>query len=165
MDIRHATSADQEQISRAIYAAWRWRDPWDDQAYLEHRARGGADSYVDGFGQQPGDKGFLAVEGRQVIGAAWYRLFTAENHREGFVAEDLPEIVIAVDEAMRGQGIGRVLISRLVAEADATGLRGMSLHVSADNVAAQRLYRSLGFTTTSDLDGGHIMVKEFNASG
>lgn len=164
MKIRYATSADQEAICRAIFAAWRWRHSWDDQSYLEHRARGGADSYVDGFDQQPGDTGFLAVEGRRVVGAAWYRLFTTEKHREGFVAEDMPELVIAVDQAMRGQGIGRALINRLIAEADAAGLRGMSLHVSADNIAAQSLYKSLGFTTSSDHDNSHIMAKEFNAS-
>ncbi|MFD2341035.1 tRNA (adenosine(37)-N6)-threonylcarbamoyltransferase complex transferase subunit TsaD [Clavibacter tessellarius] len=52
---------------------------------------------------------------------------------------------IAVAEPARGRGIGRALLTRLVAEAHARGAREVLLEVRADNPVAQALYSSLGF--------------------
>lgn len=52
---------------------------------------------------------------------------------------------IAVTEAARGRGIGRALLTRLLAEAHARGAREVLLEVRADNPVAQALYSSLGF--------------------
>ncbi|MDA3806031.1 tRNA (adenosine(37)-N6)-threonylcarbamoyltransferase complex transferase subunit TsaD [Clavibacter sp. CT19] len=52
---------------------------------------------------------------------------------------------IAVAESARGRGIGRALLTRLVAEAHARGAREVLLEVRADNPVAQALYTSLGF--------------------
>ncbi|OUE24021.1 tRNA N6-adenosine threonylcarbamoyltransferase [Clavibacter michiganensis] len=52
---------------------------------------------------------------------------------------------IAVAESARGRGIGRALLTRLVAEAHARGAREVLLEVRADNPVAQALYSSLGF--------------------
>lgn len=50
-----------------------------------------------------------------------------------------------VDEAYRGQGIGRALATALLNEARRTGYGQMRLSTGAKQVAAQQLYRSLGF--------------------
>jgi N6-L-threonylcarbamoyladenine synthase len=52
---------------------------------------------------------------------------------------------IAVADGSRGRGIGRALLTRLVAEAHARGAREVLLEVRADNPVAQSLYSSLGF--------------------
>jgi N6-L-threonylcarbamoyladenine synthase len=52
---------------------------------------------------------------------------------------------IAVAEGSRGRGIGRALLTRLVAEAHARGAREVLLEVRDDNPVAQALYSSLGF--------------------
>ncbi|MCU1637026.1 MAG: N(6)-L-threonylcarbamoyladenine synthase TsaD [Cryobacterium sp.] len=52
---------------------------------------------------------------------------------------------IAVSEAARGRGLGRVLMLTLIAEARKRGARHLFLEVRADNPSAQRLYRRLGF--------------------
>lgn len=52
---------------------------------------------------------------------------------------------IAVAAGSRGRGIGRALLTRLVAEAHARGAREVLLEVRADNPVAQALYSSLGF--------------------
>ena len=52
---------------------------------------------------------------------------------------------IAVAESARGRGIGRALLTRLVAEAHARAAREVLLEVRADNPVAQALYSSLGF--------------------
>lgn len=52
---------------------------------------------------------------------------------------------VAVDPAQRGQGIGRALMTHLLAEARQRGARRATLEVRASNHAARRLYESLGF--------------------
>jgi N6-L-threonylcarbamoyladenine synthase len=52
---------------------------------------------------------------------------------------------IAVADGSRGRGIGRALLTRLVAEAHSRGAREVLLEVRADNPVAQSLYSSLGF--------------------
>ncbi len=52
---------------------------------------------------------------------------------------------IAVADGSRGRGIGRALLTRLVAEANVRGAREVLLEVRADNPVAQALYSSLGF--------------------
>ena len=52
---------------------------------------------------------------------------------------------IALDEAARGGGRGRTLLTTLLAEADRRGLREVFLDVRADNPVAQSLYVSEGF--------------------
>ena len=52
---------------------------------------------------------------------------------------------IAVEPEFRGQGLGRRLMKRLIAEARVLAAAEMFLEVRADNPVAQRLYQSLGF--------------------
>jgi ribosomal-protein-alanine N-acetyltransferase len=52
---------------------------------------------------------------------------------------------IAVAPVARRQGLGRLLMERLIAEADARGATQVFLEVRADNPNAQHLYESLGF--------------------
>jgi ribosomal-protein-alanine acetyltransferase len=52
---------------------------------------------------------------------------------------------IAVAEAARRGGLGRVLMRQLIAEARQRGAEEVFLEVRADNESAQNLYRSLGF--------------------
>jgi len=52
---------------------------------------------------------------------------------------------IAVAPSARRQGLGRVLMLRLIDEARERGAREIFLEVRADNPGAQALYESLGF--------------------
>lgn len=52
---------------------------------------------------------------------------------------------IAVSELAQRQGLGRVLMLRLIDEARARGARELFLEVRADNPGAQHLYTKLGF--------------------
>lgn len=106
IELRPATSGDGVHIIRALFAAWQWRHPWDEMSFQQHLASKSPDSYVDDFGRRDGDAGVIAEDrttsGRQFAGAAWYRFFTVDAHRAGFVAEDMLELVIAVEEGYRG---------------------------------------------------------------
>ena len=100
--------------------------------------------YATDWGK-PGDLGILAVlnETAQPIGAAWLRLFAAEDPGYGFVAADIPEISVALLPDFRGMGVGTVLLADLIHTARPF-YPALSLSVSPGN-PAQRLYERLGF--------------------
>jgi GNAT superfamily N-acetyltransferase len=100
--------------------------------------------YVLDWGKA-GDKGFAAVDEltSQPVGAAWMRLFTAENKGYGYVGEGVPELSVALLPTYRNRGIGTTLLKYLIEEARREH-PALSLSVSSDNPAV-RLYRRLGF--------------------
>jgi len=111
--------------------------------------------YVLGW-PQPGDFGVIAEDGRPV-GAAWWRYLSAADPGYGYVRDDVPELSIAVAPGHRRTGVGWTLLERLLAEAQARELVGVSLSVETDN-GARRLYESVGFRTVSDLGGALTML-------
>jgi ribosomal-protein-alanine N-acetyltransferase len=58
-------------------------------------------------------------------------------------------MTIAVAPPAQGQGLGAVLLHWLIAEARRAGAEHLMLEVRADNVVAQRLYRTAGFAMLS----------------
>ena len=98
--------------------------------------------YLDGWPRQ-GDHGLVAEQDGPV-GAAWYRTYTQANHGHGFVAEDVPELSIAVIASRRHQGIGRLLLIGLIEASEVQGYAALSLSVNHDN-PARGLYESVGF--------------------
>ncbi len=100
--------------------------------------------YVEGWGRR-GDQAVVAAEhtGRQ-LGAAWYRLFTAQDPAYGFVSEDVPEVTMGVVDDARGRGIGSALLKRIVEQAREEGFDALSLSVEADSEAVA-LYERHGF--------------------
>lgn len=93
------------------------------------------------FGAQEGDRSMAAVVGGQVIGAAWVRRMRGY----GFVAEEVPELSMALRRSWRGRGIGTRLLQALLAHLDTDGVRQVSLSVQRGNRAAWRLYKRSGF--------------------
>lgn len=60
--------------------------------------------------------------------------------------------LLAVDPAARGQGIGRRLTEACIEQARRHGHRQLVLHTTAAMQAAWKLYTSMGFTRSPDLD-------------
>ena len=98
--------------------------------------------YLEGW-PRPGDHGLIAEQDRP-LGAAWYRTYAAAHPGYGFVAEDIPELSIAVVDSHRQQGIGRQLLVGLTEASEAQGHAALSLSVNLDN-PARHLYESVGF--------------------
>jgi ribosomal protein S18 acetylase RimI-like enzyme len=91
----------------------------------------------------PGQFVFVIEDER---GAAKGALWGAEEERLGRRCAFLYDI--RVDEASRGQGIGRLAMQLLEREVRARGLNSLELNVFGGNTIARSLYRSLGYTET-----------------
>jgi GNAT superfamily N-acetyltransferase len=119
--------------------------------------------YFVGMGR-PGDGGVVAVtaDGAR-LGAAWYRLFSAEEPGWGFIAVDVPELAMGVVAEARGRGIGGALLDALLALAREQGFGALSLAVDRQNPAARRLYERKGFRDagiSDPTDSGVTMVAD-----
>jgi ribosomal protein S18 acetylase RimI-like enzyme len=112
--------------------------------------------YLAGWPRR-GDYGLVA-EHDGPVGAAWYRTYTEGNHGYGFVADDVPELSIAVVASHRHQGIGRRLLVELIEASVAQGYRAMSLSVVEDN-PARGLYESTGFVPVEKHGRSWTMIR------
>lgn len=141
--IRLATGFDEhflwEMLYEAIYVPPHTSPP--PKGILRHPE---VTRYLEGWGR-PGDLGFIAVETRtkKPVGAAWMRLWTERDHGYGFVDTETPELIVAVEKAHRGEGVGTLLLKRLIEQAGVQ-FQAVSLSVAAQN-RAMRLYERLGF--------------------
>jgi len=75
------------------------------------------------------------------------------------VADEAELYRIGVLPALRGRGLGRWLLERLLDEAQ-RGLRQVVLEVRAGNVAAQALYRAAGFAAVGRRAGYYTAPRE-----
>ena len=111
--------------------------------------------YVRNWGR-PGDAGVVAMEGAHSYGAAWYRLFTADEPGFGFVDERTPELTIAVVPSRRGKGAGKELLDALLARARADGYDAVSLSTAPAQVG---WYEQFGFEQRAETPHAVTMVK------
>ncbi|HEY1412012.1 MAG TPA: GNAT family N-acetyltransferase [Rhodopila sp.] len=90
------------------------------------------------------DRGFVwlvAVDATGVLGFGYYAPFR-ERSAYRFTVEDS----IYVREDVRGQGVGKALVSRLIALATTAGMRQMIAVIGdSDNVGSIGVHASLGF--------------------
>ncbi len=117
--------------------------------------------YLAGW-PRPGDHGLIAEDDGRV-GAAWFRTYTEASPGYGFVAEDVPEVSIAVVASRRGEGIGRRLLLDLVEAGEALGHPTLSLSVADEN-PARRLYESTGFVPVGKHGHTWTMVRHAGPS-
>jgi GNAT superfamily N-acetyltransferase len=153
---------DQRVLRAMLYEAACWRPSGPRPPVDEILGRPELRVYHAGWGR-PGDRGIVAeVEGHPV-GATWSRIFTADDHGYGFVDETTPELTLAVAQSHRRLGIGRALLSALLAQARLDGAPAISLSVEHDN-PARRLYEVSGFTPISEAGGAATMRLDLRTS-
>ena len=97
--------------------------PWSYQSFVDEMTTNKCARYI-----------VAEADGRVVAYAGAWLVF-----EEGHITN------IAVDEAVRGQGIGAAVTRALMQYAANTGVQYMTLEVRKSNLIAQRMYQSLGF--------------------
>ena len=100
----------------------------------------------DGFGAQPKFRSLIAEWDGQAIGYALFFDFYSSWRGSGIFLEDL-----FVQEAYRGRGIGRAILSEVARIARQEGSYGMRWEVLGWNESAIRFYKSLGGEFFDDL--------------
>jgi GNAT superfamily N-acetyltransferase len=103
----------------------------------------------------------IALEGGFPIGAAWFRLFPADEPGFGFVDEQTPEVAVAVVPSRRGRGTGSELLGELVDIAREQGYPALSLSVAADS-PAMHVFEKQGFQRLEQQDGAWTMRLELS---
>jgi phosphinothricin acetyltransferase len=88
----------------------------------------------------------VADDGGQVLGFASYGTF---RPWEGY--NHTVEHSVYVDASARGKGVGRVLLTALIAHATESGRHVMIAGIDASNSVSVRLHEALGFTACGTL--------------
>jgi GNAT superfamily N-acetyltransferase len=138
--IRQAGAQDVRFLRDMLKHAYHWRLNADPDLPVAR--------YVNNWGR-PGDAGIIAWENGP-IGAAWYRVFKAQEPGFGFVDEQTPELTIAVVPSRRGSGLGGQLMQALLDRARQEGHNQISL--SAEK-GLTGLYERYGFRPVEEKDG------------
>ena len=156
MEIREAADGDGDFLLEMLIEASNWGgQPRVTRAAVETDPH--LWSYVSGWPREH-DFGAVALDaGATPVGAAWARIFSGQDPGYGYVADDVPEISMAVDRQWRGRGVGRRLLQTLIAVAQQRGWRALSLSVEDGN-RARKLYLAAGFTTVGRSGTSDTMV-------
>jgi ribosomal protein S18 acetylase RimI-like enzyme len=154
--VRVATAADFDFMAEMLVQAANWDD---------HRGTTRAIAEADPHSWRylerwplPTDFGVIATEGTGPVGAAWARFGTAEDAGYGYVADDIPELTIAVSPSARRRGVGRTMLIALINIGRTLGQPGISLSVEDGNHAARSLYESLDFLPVGRNGGADTML-------
>ena len=148
---RLSAHADPAFLAEMLYEAVNWHDdgaeerpPLESVLAVPENGR-----YVSEWGRN-GDFALCALDRRdEPIGAAWWRHFTAAEPGYGYVADDVPELAIAVYPEFRRQKVGSLLLGSIIARAERDHERGVSLSVNREN-PAKRLYARYGFEVVAE---------------
>jgi ribosomal protein S18 acetylase RimI-like enzyme len=141
--IRPARADDSDFLEAMLFEAFFWDASATRAPFSECRRHPEFAKLLSGWGR-PGDHAVIAEDGGQPVGAAWFRLWTADLHSYGFVDATTPELGIAVSPEHRKRGIGRSLLRALIEVAREARFPALSLSVSPVN-PARTLYESAGF--------------------
>ncbi|HEX7164963.1 MAG TPA: GNAT family N-acetyltransferase [Trebonia sp.] len=145
--VRQANRADADAIGRLLYAFNReFDEPTPAPSVLAERMR----QLLDG-----GDTLVLLVgDGPDGLAVLRFRAAIWSTGLECYLAE------LYVAPARRGQGLGRELMEAVLRTARDRGADYMDIGVDEPDVAARRLYESLGFSNRSGGDGPLMYVYE-----
>jgi ribosomal protein S18 acetylase RimI-like enzyme len=158
IELRPASANDLEVLKRALFEAVSWNPERELPPYEFVIAHPELARYHDGWGRR-GDLAVIAEQDGEPVGASLCRLFTEDDHGQGYVDDETPELAVAVWDRHRGQGIGTRLMAAIEAAAQDAGFVQISLSVDADN-PARKLYERLGYATLTVDEGDVRMLKE-----
>ena len=151
--VRPARADDEPFLAAMLELAANWREPEPGRQPNPVEPH-----YVQDFGR-PADIGVIAESDEGPAGAAWCRVLVGADRGYGYVADDIPELVLAVAPEHRGRGLGSSLIDALKVAAAGAGFRALSLSVEPEN-PSRRIYERAGFARCGTHGGSWTMIAE-----
>lgn len=158
-DLRSATVKDQRFLLDMLVEAVNW-NPQRQLSREAIVADPDLAHYIDGW-PLPGELGVIAEADGQPIGAAWLRYFPSDDRGYGYIADDLPELSMAVSPLWRRRGVGRALLREIAQRALSAKIRAISLSVERANYAHQ-FYTSEGYRVVGRGPASDTMVKDLS---
>jgi len=150
-------------LKEMLYEAVFWRKGPNTPSFEEGLELPDVKKAIDDFEKRDGDVAVVAFsDDHTPVGAAWLRYWNEKDSIRGFIAENIPVLVLGVKGEFRQQGIGSRLIEWLIDYSSEHSIQQISLCVSKDNHALD-LYRKTGFIEFSDLDHSFNMVTKIPA--
>ncbi len=113
--------------------------------------------YIDKFGQKKDDYCLVADFNDQIIGAVWVRILADEIRGYGNIDDKTPEFVISLFKEYRKQGIGTMLMKKMLAYLTKKDYTQVSLSVQKENYAI-RMYQNLGFEIIDENNEDYLML-------
>lgn len=113
--------------------------------------------YIDNFGQKKDDYCLVADLNGQIIGAVWVRILADEIKGYGNVDDKTPEFAISLFKEYRRQGIGTLLMEKMISYLKKKNYDQTSLSVQKENYAV-RMYQKLGFEIIGENNEDYIML-------
>ena len=157
---RTAVDADREAIRRFHALTELWPDGEGElgEEFMEDDVK-----YVDRWSAER-DGAIIVELGGRITGGAWLRHFTADDPGSGYIADDIPEVAIALEPDFTGRGLGKELMARALDFARDRGAPAVSLTVDETNERAYRAYLAVGFEFTggnAETEGYRTMIHRF----
>ncbi len=117
-------------------------------------------NYIKDFGRKD-DVCLVCVIEKNLVGAIWTRQFTESNKGYGFINSKTPELSMAIKENFRANGIGKILLERMLKLLFELNYKQVSLSVDKRNFAFN-FYKNHNFVEV-DFDKNSIkMVRKLN---
>ncbi|MBT8215583.1 MAG: GNAT family N-acetyltransferase [Acidimicrobiia bacterium] len=154
---RKATGSDLDLVKQTLYLALSW-DPADPIPPFDQVVDHPEIAIYHRDWMRRGDAGVVAEFGGSFAGMAYYRMFSDDEHGQGFLDAATPELAIAVVPEHRGRGIGGRLLSLLHDAARRDGIEQISLSVHAGNPAGH-LYERHGYMPAPGDDDELMVVR------
>ena len=113
--------------------------------------------YIDNFAQKKDDHCLVADLNGQIIGAVWVRILADEIKGYGNIDDKTPEFAISLFKEYRKQGIGTMLMKKMISYLVEKDYKQTSLSVQKENYAV-RMYQKLGFEIIGENNEDYLML-------
>ena len=113
--------------------------------------------YIEGFGGRKDDYCLVADLSGSIIGAVWVRILAGKIRGYGNIDDQTPEFAISLLKEYRNQGIGTLLMQKMIEYLKRKGYAQTSLSVQKNNYAV-KMYQKLGFEIIHENEEDYLMV-------
>lgn len=156
--IKTYTTKDYYFLQKMLYEAVFWSRPKSERPTLEEGLSYSYTKHVlKDFNLRKGDLAVIAKIDNKNIGAAFIRYWNETENIRGYISENIPVLVIAVEEKHRNKGIAKALIKSIQEQAVANNINEISLCVTKTNIAYQ-LYVKSDFKIKEDIEDSYNMI-------